>query len=396
MFLGFMYLLRSRGLPVTLEEWLVLMEGLKSGLHGSTLPGFYFLCRAVLVKSETDFDKFDNAFDEYFLRDIAEPEMSQKLLDWLNRPKSGRAKFDPGNLDELDISMDRAEEMLQERLQEQKEEHNGGSYWVGTRGTSAFGNGGRILGGIRVGGESRYHMAYRNCGEQSYRDWRKDTAIESRQFQMAFRTLRQFASLDQSATEFDVDGTIRKTCDHGGMLRITYKKPRRNDIRLMLFIDFGGSMEPYSDLCRQLFQSVQKANRFKDLKIYYFHNCITHCVYSEPEMNYRAAIKTDWILQNLSQDYRVIILGDAEMDPEDLLGDGSAFSRQSRTGMDWLLSLKRRYSHIIWLHPQPHPVRDGSWTITYRMIEKEFDMYQLTVDGLRAGMKKLMASFCHL
>lgn len=392
MFLRFMYLLRSRGLPVTLEEWLVLTEGLKRGLHGSTLSGFYFLCRAVLVKSEADFDKFDSAFDDYFLHNASTPEIPQRLLDWLNRPKGGRAKFDPKDLDELSLSMDRVEEMFRERLREQTEEHNGGSYWVGTRGTSAFGNGGKILGGIRVGGESHYHMAYRTLSERSYQDWRKDTTIESRQFQMAFRTLRQFSSLDQRATEFDVDGTIRKTCDNGGMLRITYKKPRNNAIKLMLLIDFGGSMEPYSELCRQLFQSVQKASHFKDLKIYYFHNCVTHCVYSEPNMDYRMAVKTDWILQNLSQDYRVVILGDAEMDPEDLLGDGSAFSRRNKTGMDWLLSLKQRYPHIIWLHPQPHPVRDGSWTITYRRIEKEFDMYQLTVDGLQAGMKKLMVS----
>ena len=224
MFVGFFYLLRQRGFGVSLNEWMTLMEGLSLGLHRSTLTGFYDLCRAVLVKSEADYDKFDAAFLEYF-KDVPFPEelLPDELMDWLNHPKNALEEFRAFLREQgyAEKSIDEILKMFEERLKEQKEEHNGGSYWIGTGGYSNFGNAGHSPQGIRVGGESIYRRAFQVAGERKYRDFRRDNTLDIRQFQMAFRLLRQYS--DQSLgdkTEFDVDGTIRDTCDNAGTLKV--------------------------------------------------------------------------------------------------------------------------------------------------------------------------------
>ena len=216
MFLEFFYLLRARGLDVTPDEWMTLLEGLSRGLHQSTLTGFYRLCRAVLLGSEADFDRFDQAFLEFF-RDVPwNGELPQELLDWLDRPSEDLGR----TLEELKragFSEEKAEELLrllEERLKEQTEEHNGGSYWVGTQGRSPFGNSGWHPGGIRIGGQGRHRTAMMVAGERRFRDFRKDNTLDTRQFQMAFRLLRQLsAQTDSCEKVLDVDGTIQDTCN---------------------------------------------------------------------------------------------------------------------------------------------------------------------------------------
>ena len=244
MFEEFLYTLRQGGLKVSLTEWMSLMEALDKGLHRSSFTGFYHLCRCLLVKSEADFDAFDRCFLDYFQGVPAEEEVSQELLRWLDRPNAPLGEYDEQQA-ELNESLSQLEieTLFQERRREQREQHNCGSYWVGTHGMSVFGNLGMSPAGLRVGGESRQRRAFRVAGERRYRDFRKDSTLDNRQLQVALRRLRQYSGLvDLPATEFDVDGTIRDTAEHAGAMNIRYKKPRQNTVKVLLLMDSGGSM----------------------------------------------------------------------------------------------------------------------------------------------------------
>ena len=392
MFLTFFYLLRASGINVSLSEWLTLMEGLRMDLHDSTLSGFYTLCRSVLLHSEADFDRFDQVFLEFF-KDVKHvDEVPPEMLKWLEYPELDMVELE--RLSEITgLSVEEIEKMFAERLQGQDAEHNGGRKWVGTEGYTPFGHRGKQLGGIRVGGKSNYRSAYRVAGERKYRDWRKDNTIDSRQFQMAFRSLRQLSSnSDEPKTELDIDTTIRKTCDNAGNLSIEFTRPRKNALKLMLLMDSGGSMDYYRELCSLLFQSVSKAGRFKDLKVYYFHNAPGKRLYLDPTLDWRNSVLTEWVMNNIPSDYKVIIVGDASMSMQELLPSYNWWKSDvpENSGLALLLDLKRRYPHLIWLHPQPRPAYSSYWTQTFELLEKHFDMYQLSIDGMTKGMKKLM------
>lgn len=392
MFLTFFYLLRASGINVSLSEWLTLMEGLRMDLHDSTLSGFYTLCRSVLLHSEADFDRFDQVFLEFF-KDVKHvDEVPPEMLKWLEHPELDLVELE--RLSEITgLSVGEIEKMFAERLKGQDAEHNGGRKWVGTGGFTPFGHRGKKLGGIRVGGKSNYRSAYRVAGERKYRDWRKDNTIDSRQFQMAFRSLRQLSSnSDEPKTELDIDTTIRKTCDNAGNLSIEFTRPRKNALKLMLLMDSGGSMDYYRELCSLLFQSVSKAGRFKDLKVYYFHNAPGKRLYLDPTLDWRNSVLTEWVMNNIPSDYKVIIVGDASMSMQELLPSYNWWKSDvpENSGLALLLALKRRYPHLIWLHPQPRPAYSSYWTQTFELLEKHFDMYQLSIDGMTKGMKKLM------
>ena len=307
MFTDFLYLLRRNGLKVSLTEWMALVEGLHKNLHNASFTGFYHLCRCLLVKSEADFDTFDRAFLEYFKDVPFQQEVSQELLDWLNKPEvlSDYANWDEVQaLKNMGFSEEEIERMLKERMAEQNEEHNGGNYWVGTHGMSVFGNSGLSPKGIRVGGQSMYRRAFRVAGERKFRDFRRDNTLDTRQFQVALRHLRQYSGLvDLPPTEFDVDRTIQCTADNGGVLKVRYKRPRENTVKVLLLMDSGGSMDYYAQLCSALFQAVSKSGHFKDLKVYYFHNCVYSRLYQDPTLMSRNSVPTDWVLSNLPGDY---------------------------------------------------------------------------------------------
>ena len=395
MFVGFFYLLRQRGFGVSLNEWMTLMEGLLLGLHRSTMTGFYELCRAVLVKSEADYDKFDAAFLEYF-KDVPFPEdmLPEELMDWLNHPQNALEEFTAfmrQNYQEK--SVEEIIRMFQERLEEQKEEHDGGSYWIGTGGYSNFGNSGHTPQGIRVGGVSRYRHAFQVAGERKYRDFRRDNTLDIRQFQMAFRLLRQYS--DQSLgerSEFDVDGTIRDTCDNAGTLKVRYKRPRRNTVKVLMLMDSGGSMSYYSQLCSMLFQAAKQSNHFKELHVYYFHNCVYSTVYNDPRMYREHGVSTDWILKNFGSEYKVIFVGDALMDLYELTEKryDSRTGSTSMSGYDWIKRFEEQYSHLIWLNPEERPNPNIYWGRSYGYIEQLVEMFPLSVEGLERGMKKLL------
>ena len=398
MFTKFFYDLKDAGLHVTLGEWLTLMEALDKGMHNSSLTDFYYLARMILVKSETEYDKFDMVFESNFKGKTWDSEVGANMLKWLDKPEMNEMlqmeeKQWLNRVEEIQVDKDDVEEKFKERLRDQDSEHNGGSHWIGTMGKTSFGNTGGNIGGVRVGGQTGYQSAFAVIGAKKYRDFRDDRIIDNRQFMQALRKLRQFSSkLDIPKTELDINGTIDKTCNNGGMLQIVMDKPRKNTVKLLLLMDSGGTMIPYSSLMNELFQSVNKSNHYKDVKVYYFHNCIYSKLYNTPECENGDWIDTEWMFRNLDSDYKVIIVGDAAMAPEELYSDSGNYRGPNGglSGWEWLNLLKRHYKKIVWMNPKMAPGH-APWREAETAVKTLFPMYMLTVRGLNEAMTTLMS-----
>lgn len=396
MFTDFFYLLRLRGLKVSMQEWQTLLRGLDLGLHSASLTGFYSLARAVLIHTEADFDKFDRAFLEYF-RDVRSfDELPKELEDWLNTPIDPVA-YDPAMLDDQGLDIETIRKMLEERMREQTERHDGGTHWIGTGGASPFGNSGYYPGGIRVGGEGKSRSALQVAGERHFRDFREDATLETRQFQMAFRRLRQFSALeDGPKDELRLDETIKETGDNAGRLKLVFGRPRRNTVKLLMLFDSGGSMWEFTQLCASLFQAVSRESKFKDLQTYYFHNCFYDDLYTKPACLHADSVETEWVLSRYGQDYKVIVVGDASMAPYELLSPGGCsdyYTYNKEPGVDWIEKFTRRYDRMIWLNPLPRDHWDAGYgSETIRIIKDMVPMYRLTLEGLQEGLKALISA----
>ena len=401
MFTKFFYTCKAKGLNITLKEWLDLIEALDMGLAGSSLTQFYYLSRMILVKSETEYDKFDAAFSETFKGVQSENYVTKQMLRWLDKSEltdmvPEKDKFRMNEQDGLfhDMEKEDIEKKFKDRLRDQDSEHNGGSFWIGAMGKTYFGNTGGAAGGIRVGGTTGYQTAFSVVGAKKYRDFRDDKVIDNRQFQVALRKLRQFSTkLDIPKTELDIDGTIDKTCNNGGCLQIVMEKPRKNSVKLLLLMDSGGTMIPYTTLLSELFQSVHKSNHYKDVKTYFFHNCIYSHLYKTPECDNGDWIETEWMFRNLDSDYKVIIVGDAAMAPEELYSETGNYRgpNDGLSGYEWLTLLKRHYKKVVWLNPKMAPGH-APWREAETAVKEMFPMYKLTVKGLNEAMKRLMVN----
>lgn len=401
MFTKFFFTCKNKGLNISLTEWLSLIDALDKGLAGSSLTQFYYISRMILVKSETEYDKFDQAFDETFKGIKSENAITRQMLRWLDKSElvemvEDKDKFRMNEQDGIfnDLSKEDVEKKFKERLKDQDSEHNGGSFWIGAMGKTYFGNTGGAAGGIRVGGTTGYQTAFSVIGAKKYRDFRDDRIIDNRQFQMALRKLRQFSTkLDIPKSELDIDGTINKTCNNGGYLQIEMQKPRKNAVKLLLLMDSGGTMIPYSNLLNELFQSVHRSNHYKDVKTYYFHNCIYSHLYTSPECDNGDWIETEWMFRNVDSDYKVIIVGDAAMAPEELYSDTGNYRGPNGglSGYEWLQLMKRHYKKIVWMNPKMAP-GNAPWREAETAIKEMMPMYKLTVKGLNEAMKKLMVN----
>ena len=395
MFVAFFYLLRQRGLDVSLNEWMTLLEGMEKGLHRSSLTGFYHLCRSIVVKSEVEFDRFDQVFLEFFKDIPFKGDLPEEMLEWLEHPSEDLKR----TIEELksagfpDESMEELLKLLEERLKEQDAEHNGGSKWVGTQGRTPWGNSGWHPNGIRIGGKSQHRTAMAVAGERKFRDFRKDNTLDTRQFQMAFRLLRQLSvQAESNDKELDVDNTIHDTCENAGSLKICYKNPRKNTVKVLLLMDSGGSMEYYAGLCSMLFQAATKSNHFKELHTYYFHNCIFSSLFQGPQLWRSGEVPTEWVLQNYDSSYKVIIVGDAAMNPYELREKQFQWGKgtYAPSGLEWLERFRKQYPYLIWLNPEPMPDQPTYWTQTHWQLAQIFKMYDLSAEGLEKGMKQLM------
>ncbi|MGM0689562.1 MAG: vWA domain-containing protein [Bacillota bacterium] len=394
MFINFFYLLKAYGVPVAITEWMTLMEALAKGMALSSLTGFYHLSRAVLVKSETYYDRYDLAFYSYFKGIETPVELTEKVLQWLGKAlpplhisTDERHKFQEWDLDDL-------RRRLEQRLKEQQGEHHGGSNWIGTGGTSPFGHSGYHPAGIRIGGESNNKSAVQVAAQRNFRDFRTDATIGTRQFEVALRKLRQLSSkVEGPREELDLDETIRETGDKGGLLHLVWTRGRKNMVKVALVMDSGGSMDPYMRICSQLFTAMNRSSHFKDLRFFFFHNCIYQHIYMDPSCNMASSIKTEDFLHMLGPDYKVILLGDASMAPSELTMPGGAIDwsySNDEPGINWLQRIAAHFNHAIWLNPIPAPFWDratGNYTIS--VIREIFPMFELTVEGLEGAIKKL-------
>jgi len=398
-FTEFFYLLRAYGVPVTVTEWLTFMHALAAGLIEASLSDLYAVGRTVLVKSETFFDQYDQAFQHAFEGIETPQEIADQVWEWLQDPLAlvGLSEEERrALLNELgEIDLDELRRRFTERLNEQTEAHHGGNYWVGTGGTSAFGHSGWHPGGIRVGGESRHRSAVKVAGERRYRGYRTDIEIGVRQFELALRRLRQLSTRNESRPdELDLDETIKSTADNGGVLSLEYRKSRRNNVRVALLMDVGGSMHPYVRLCSQLFTAVNRQSHFKDLRTFYFHNCVYDHLYLDTRLSLNSAVRTHRVLQELSSEYKLILVGDAAMAPSELTARYGIIwwgQENEEPGIEWLRRLRRHFDHAVWLNTIPA----AEWDFTYgrhtiAKVRTVFPMYELTVDGLTQAVRTLM------
>ncbi len=394
MFTSFYYELKNQGLPVSMNEWHTLLEALEKGLAGSSLTEFYYLCRAILVKTEAHYDRFDVAFAAFFSGIDTPAGLPEKIWEWLDKELPELEITEEMRQAHQQLDLDELKKMLEERLREQQEEHHGGNYWVGTGGTSAFGHSGFHPGGIRVGGQSRNLSAVKVAGMRRFQEFRSDETLGVRQFQVALRKLRQFTSrLDGPKTELDLEATIDKTCQQAGRLELVWQRPRENSIKVLLLMDSGGSMTAFSRLCNQLFTAVHHSNHFKDLKVFYFHNCIYNWLYHSPACAKNDYTSTEYILRNLGPDYRLIIVGDASMAPSELMRPGGVidwYLFNDKAGIEWLYRLRRHFEYSVWLNPITQKYWEwveGAYTI--KRISEIFPMEELTVDGLERAILAL-------
>ncbi|MDD5094084.1 MAG: VWA domain-containing protein [Dehalococcoidia bacterium] len=387
MFADFFYTLRRKKVPVTLTEWMTLMEALAKG-YITNLEEFYYLARAILVKSEALFDQYDLAFQEYFKGVETLDQIRDEILDWLNDPKKFGSLLSPEEMQTFQ-QMD-LEELMREfekRMQEQTELHDGGHHWIGRGGTSPFGHSGRHPAGIRVGGESKGRSALKVAQERKFKNYRSDLTLDVRQIKVALRGLRQLGRIGP-ADELDLEKTIDATAQNAGDIDLKWRRSRINATKVLLLMDVGGSMAPYAQTCSRLFTAAHSVSHFKDFKYYYFHNCIYDNLYVDIERS--EPTPTESLLFNLDRDYKVVLVGDARMASTELThqnGIVNYYERNDRPGILWLKQIADHFSHCVWMNPEEkfywnHP--------TVLMIGKIFPMYELTLEGLAQGIKKLV------
>jgi uncharacterized protein with von Willebrand factor type A (vWA) domain len=385
-FLEFFYRLKNHKIPVTITEWLALVEGMVLGLHGSSLIGFYSLARSVLVKDEAYFDEFDRVFADYFkgLEDITVIE--KDIYDWLNSPIQPY-QIDPELRKVLDnVDVERLRELFEERLKEQQEKHDGGNRWIGTGGTSPFGHSGYHPGGIRVGGQGRFGSAVQIAAARRFREHRQDLVLDTRQLTVALRKLRSLKR-QGNACELDIDGTIDETAKQAGELELVFRPPRSNNMSLLLAVDVGGSMEPYRKLVDILFSAAYAARHFKRFEHVYFHNCIYGEVYEDAHFHDR--IPTPELLTKYDRETRLVILGDAYMYPGELTDRYGAVywdDRNVTPGIEWLRRLDEHFKHVAWINP----MSERMWHApSVRLIRQIYNMLPLTVEGVELLAQEL-------
>ena len=379
-FLPFFYRLRGHGLMVSPQQWLTLVEGLAHGLHGSSLMGFYCLARSIIVKDESELDDFDLVFAAHFEGLALEPaDIDREVRQWL-ADSATPYPLDPqwrATFEAVDVEALREE--FERRLQKQKERHDGGSFWIGTEGTSAFGHSGFHPGGLRVGGEHGAGTAVQVAAERRFREHRTDLILDTRQIGLALKKLRALERVGP-ADELDLDGTIDRTARGGGMLDLVFEPPRENRLALLLATDLGGSMWPYRRLVDVLFSASHQARHFRSFEHVYFHNCIYDEVYRDA--NFSDVVPLSQLLRRFDRETRLVLVGDAHMSPGELTDRYGAIDwtkLNQQPGIEYLQRIRGHFRRCAWLNP----MAEGSWSApSIRLVRRVFPMYPLTVQGV--------------
>jgi len=385
--------LRAGGVPVTLPEFLALLEALEARLAALSPEDFYYLARTALVKDERHFDRFDRVFAEHF---AGAEKLFQQLLaappeDWLKplveRLLSEEEKRRVASLGGWDQLL----ETLRQRLREQQGRHEGGSKWIGTGGTSPFGNSGFNPEGVRMGqAPGGQRRAVKVWDAREYRNLDGERELGTRNIKMALRRLRKFAR-EGAPEELDLDGTISSTARNAGILDLRMQAERRNAVKLLLLLDVGGSMDPYVQVCEQLFTAARA--EFKHLEYFYFHNFPYERLWKDNHRRFTELTDTWTVLRTFNPDYRVVFVGDATMSPYEIEQPGGSVEHwNDEAGKVWMQRIAMHFPRLVWLNPEPED--RWQWTpsiaITRKLVADR--MYPLTLDGLDGAMRELRRS----
>ena len=391
MFVGFFYRLRSGGVPVSLKEYLALLEGMREGVAGYRVEHFYYLARAVLVKDERHIDRFDRVFAEWFegVERIEDP-FAAIPEEWLKKIGQRYLSEDEKKKIQSLGGWKKLMETLRKRLEEQKERHQGGSKWIGTGGTSPFGAHGYNPEGIRIGqDESRHRRAVKVWDKREFRNFDDSVELGTRNLKIALRRLRKFVR-EGVEDELDLPGTIEATARNGGYVDIKMHKSRENVVKVLLFLDVGGSMDDHVMLVERLFSAAR--SEFKHFEHFYFHNCLYETVWKDNRRRHTDTIETAEVLRTYGPDYRAIFVGDASMSPYELVQAGGAVEHwNEESGVAWLRRALRTWERSIWINP----VTDEFWRYTQSiaMVQELFEgrMVPLTIEGIERGIRALQA-----
>jgi len=389
MFVNFFHELKKASLPVTLREYLTLMEAMDVGIASGKVENFYYLARASLVKDERNLDKFDRVFGHVFkgLESLTEEQLYDIPEEWLRLvTEKFLTEEEKAQIEALG-GWEKIMEELQKRLEEQKERHEGGSKWIGTGGTSPFGAYGYNPAGVRIGQkEGRHGRAVKVWDKREFKDLDDSVELGTRNIKVALRRLRKFAR-DGAPEELDLDDTIKSTASKG-WLDIKLVPERRNTVKVLLFFDVGGSMDGYIRACEELFSAAR--TEFKHMEYFYFHNCLYESVWKNNRRRYNEGTDTWDVLHTYPHDYKVIFVGDASMSPFELTHPGGSVEHMNpEAGGTWLQRVTQIYDAAVWLNPTPE--KYWSYTPSIEAIKQVFSdrMYPLTVEGLDAAMKEL-------
>jgi len=387
--INFFHVLKDSGVPVTPRELLDLLEAMEQRLAFADIDDFYALSRAVLVKDEKYYDRFDRAFGLHFQELEALDDVIEAMIpdDWLRSEflkqlsDEDKAKIESlGGLEELI-------EQFKQRLEEQKKRHSGGNKWIGTEGTSPFGNDGYHPEGIRVGGESKNKRAAKVWDRRDFKNLDDSVELGTRNIKIAMRRLRKFARTG-ATEELDLDDTIKSTARNAGLLDIKMVPERHNAVKVLLFLDVGGSMDPHVKVCEELFSAAR--TEFKHLEYFYFHNFIYESLWKNNVRRFNERTATLDLMHKYAHDYKVVFVGDASMSPYEIMQPGGSVEHwNEESGELWMRRLRETYEKCIWINPVPEDEWEYTQSIAITRQLMEGKMYPLTLRGLEDGMSFL-------
>jgi hypothetical protein len=387
MLIDFFFTLKDAKIPVTIKEFLMLLEAMQKNVIGNSLDDFYYLSRTTLVKDEAHFDKFDKAFGMYFkgIDAIFDPKANIPL-EWLT--KRMKRELTPEQIAQLEkFGYDKLMDRLKELLDEQKERHEGGGKWIGTGGTSPFGNGGTNPEGIRIGGKSENRTAVKVWDARTYRDYDSERELGTRNIKVALRRLRRFAR-EGAEEELALDDTIRATANNAGYLDIKMRPERKNKIKVLMLLDVGGTMDDHIARTEELFSAAK--TEFKHMDFFYFHNCVYDHLWKNNRRRHAERFPTWDVLRKYTPDTKLIFVGDATMSPYEILQPGGSVEYSNdEAGAEWLQRFTHAYPKFIWLNPEPEGLWQYRQSISIIRQIMNDRMFPVTIEGLERGMRLL-------
>ncbi|MGO4279617.1 MULTISPECIES: vWA domain-containing protein [Cupriavidus] len=389
MLIDFFFSLRHAKLPVSVKEYLTMLEALRAQVISPSIDEFYYLSRMTLVKDEKHFDKFDQTFAAYFKGVESLVDWKSDIpLDWLQKTLERELSAEEKAKIEAMGGLDKLMERLKQLLEEQKEKHEGGNKWIGTGGTSPFGHGGYNPEGIRIGGPSKGNRtAIKVWESRAYKDYDDQVELGTRNIKVALRRLRRFAR-EGADTELDLDDTIHSTAANAGLLDIKLRPERHNKVKVLMLMDVGGSMDDHIKRVEELFSATK--TEFKHLEYYYFHNCLYDYVWKNNRRRHAEKIATWDLIHKYTPDYKVIFVGDATMSPYEILQPGGSVEYNNpEAGAVWLNRMIEQFPRFVWLNPEPEGLWQYRQSITVINQIMKNRMYPVTLAGLEQAMKVL-------